>query len=187
MTDAEAAVLSRHFLGARNIIEYGSGGSTFLAVTQTSANVSSVESDWEWLAKMREMPEIAAAEAEGRLRLMHVDIGPTRRWGFPIDESRRDNWPTYAACPWDAQSSDTDLVFVDGRFRVACILTAISKAKSGTRILVHDFWNRERYHIVLPYLVEVERVDTLAVFRRPDVIDTHAVSEIIEEFSHCFE
>jgi hypothetical protein len=187
MTEAEAAVLSKHYLSSRKIVEYGSGGSTFLAVTGTEASVASVESDIEWIGKMREMPEIAAAESSGRLRLIHVDIGPTGRWGFPVDESRRENWPKYAACPWDAQTTEADLVFVDGRFRVACILTTILKTQPGTRILVHDFWNREHYHVVLPHLIEVERVETLGVFRRPEVIDEKRLANEFEEFTYCFE
>ena len=55
---------------------------------------------------------------------------------------------------------------IDGRFRVACTLKTISECYKNRdlEILIHDFWDREEYHILLKYLHEVDRADTLGVF-----------------------
>ncbi len=184
MSDSEFLLFSRYYKSARRIIEFGSGGSTLFAIANTSASVITIESDVNWLGELRNYQEIVTALRTGRLTLIHVDIGPTKEWGFPLDESFRKNWPDYAAAPWRAHSisgrvaqlfgffrREADVVFVDGRFRVSCILTAIEKTSPGTVILVHDFWNRLAYHGVLRHLELIDRVDTLAVFRRPNFID----------------
>jgi len=56
-------------------------------------------------------------------------------------------------------------VLVDGRFRIACALQAALRVRNDCKILIHDFWNRPRYHILLDYLTLSERVDSLGVFQ----------------------
>jgi hypothetical protein len=174
MLPAEFAAFARHYSGAQRIIEFGSGGSTFFAVTNTRARICSVESDSAWIEKLRAMPAIAAAESEGRLRLIHTDIGQTQEWGWPIDDSTQERWRCYPEAPW-AFMRKPDLVFVDGRFRTACILTAILHTRLFARIMVHDFWNRPQYHIALQFLRSIERVETLGIFRRRWRVSEHEV------------
>ena len=65
-----------------------------------------------------------------------------------------------------------DLVFIDGRFRVACILTTLLRCRPT--IVVHDFWNKLKpYGEILEFLDVVHRVESLGVFSpRPDIDDT---------------
>jgi hypothetical protein len=44
--------------------------------------------------------------------------------------------------------------------------------------MVHDFWNRVKYHRVLPFVEELARVDTLAVFRRPSSLNLEAIVKL---------
>lgn len=170
LSDEEFATFSRYYGQARRIVEFGAGGSTYFGVTETSARICAVESDPEWLGKMRSHTAIEAAEISGNLRLIHVEIGPIGKWGRPKDESQRSNWPRYAEAPWQTEP-DPDLVFVDGRFRLACLLTAVLRTRPGTIIMAHDFWNRPNYHGALPFLGWLESVETLGIFRRPRFID----------------
>ena len=103
-----------------------------------------------------------------RLFFYYVDIGKTKEWGFPISNDSKEIFPNYSNDIFNSVDSNTlDIVLIDGRFRVACLLSVILNMSSteDTIILFHDFWNREKYHIVLKYVTEIERVDTLAVFK----------------------
>jgi len=151
---------------AERVVEYGAGGSTLMA-TRAGVHVYTVESDGAWIARLRRHEIVVKAEQSGRLTLTHVDIGPVKSLGWPADESRRENWPLYAAAPWDAKQTP-DLVLIDGRFRVACILQTVLHAPRDCLVFAHDFWNRPRYHVVLPFLQWQQRVGSVGVFRIRD-------------------
>ena len=40
-----------------------------------------------------------------------------------------------------------DLIFIDGRFRVACFLTALKKIKRRTTVMIDDYRSRIHYHL----------------------------------------
>ena len=181
MSQNEVACYSRLLASARSVVEYGSGGSTLLALRLSTGPVYSVESDGEWLAKLRELPAIGEAEASGRLTLRHAFIGPTKKWGRPIDQSGRGGWPGYVTAPWNDEC-EADLILVDGRFRVACILQAVLMGEPHTRIVAHDFWNRPRYHAALEFVEKEEAVDTLAVFRRRPDHDSWRLVKTLKKF-----
>jgi hypothetical protein len=182
MLDSEFLLFKKHYLSANQIIEYGAGGSTYFAVTNTNASIVSVEADLDWIESLRKEAPIAKAEDEGRLQIIHFDIGPVGRWSYPKDESKIHRWSGYPSSPWRTRNGvlgfllgrnrQPDLVFVDGRFRLAAILTSILNSAPGIKIMVHDFWNREYYHPALAFLDEIESVETLAIFRRRGKIDT---------------
>jgi predicted O-methyltransferase YrrM len=49
------------------------------------------------------------------------------------------------------EQQSIDLVFIDGRFRVACCLKCYNVIKDDCLIIFDDFLNRPYYHIVLDY------------------------------------
>jgi protein O-GlcNAc transferase len=183
MADDELAVFGGLLRGAKKALEYGCGGSTVLAASHSNLQVFGVESDPAWLLKVEAQPAISRASAAGRVFLEYVNIGPTKKWGKPINESYRHNWPRYSSMPWSRQS-DYNLIFVDGRFRVACILHAVLKARSDATIVVHDFWNRPQYHVVLPFLDWKQSCGTLGVFQRRSKIDSDLVETLIEKYQY---
>ncbi|HWS77418.1 MAG TPA: hypothetical protein VN205_03470, partial [Thermomonas sp.] len=168
MTDAEAGVLRECFSKAASLVEFGSGGSTLLAVRSPSLRrIWSVESDPAWVARLRAEPEIAGAEHAGRLHLHAVDIGPVGGYGYPRDASKQHAWPRYVESVWgDPAAIETDLVLIDGRFRVACALEALSRCRPHAVVLFHDFWNRTPYHPVLAFTDWLGSCDSLAILRR---------------------
>src|SRR5262245_26436448 len=129
MTFREADFYDELLASSRCIVEYGAGGSTEMAVNRENvAFIRSIESDAAWLKELLSVPAIMTAENAMRLMFVHVDIGPTREWGYPVDCSRRDAWPQYAATPWHPSLPRPDLVLVDGRFRVSCVMHAVLNA-----------------------------------------------------------
>lgn len=183
MAGDELVLLKSLLSGATHVLEYGCGGSTALAASTRDRRVFSVESDPAWLRKVEAHPAIKIASARGRVSLNYVNIGPTKKWGKPLNEDCRHNWPLYSSLPWLKQS-DYDLIFVDGRFRVACILHSVLRAGRDALIVVHDFWNRPDYHVVLPFLDWKQSCRTLGVFQRRHEVDKACVDSLIEKYQY---
>jgi len=130
--------------GAATYAEFGMGGSTLEAARCGFEHMVSVDSDRRWVDSVRAHPEIAPAIAQGRLAALHGDVGPTREWGNPLDDSQARRWPRYIQAQWSEwvrRGRQPDLILVDGRFRVACALSALL-ARDGDaaplRVMVHD-------------------------------------------------
>lgn len=184
MTPNEIVVATSFYASARSYVEFGCGGSTFLAAKMVGERILTVDSDKTWLAKV----ETACGAAGTRLRpqTCFADIGPTRDFGYPADESRRADWPLYYEQVWSLPGSDTaDLYMVDGRFRLACILQILMRAPSDALIMVHDYATRPHYHPAEQFTRELCRVDDLVVLqRRSDFAPNKAMAVML---THRFD
>lgn len=180
MTAAEADAYRGILQKSEKVVEFGCGGSTCVAIEAGVKNIWSVESDKGWIRKLRKEPELAAAIEDGRLHIQHADIGPTKDWGKPADDSSRATWHRYHSGIWSTiPVVDLNVVFVDGRFRLACALQAVLRVGPDCKIVFHDFWDRERYAAILNYTEVVDRVDTMAVLKaRNDNVTTQVLDEL---------
>lgn len=180
MRPREIAMLTGLLGAARRVVEFGAGGSTALALKMGVERLVSVESDAAWIGRLLADDAAARAARDGRLSLLHADIGAVGFMGRPAGDSPRETWPEYARLPWmHTGETPPDLVFVDGRFRVACILETALRVERKTIIAVHDFWNRPAYHGVLPFLDEIDRCETLGVFRLKPDMDREAARSLL--------
>ncbi|MEX1180236.1 MAG: hypothetical protein WEB63_05415 [Cucumibacter sp.] len=182
MSGAEAAAYSALLGNSDVVLEYGSGGSTLLAVASPAKKIFSVESDSNWIDKLRRDGAIGAAERSGRLRLFHADIGPVGEWGMP-DGPIGLNWRSYPLGIWERIGSDVpDLCLVDGRFRVACALSAcVNEGFARRTIAIHDFWNRDYYHSLFPFLDLKARIDTFGIFAPKPGVARSVVIDLLNE------
>jgi hypothetical protein len=165
MTPAELDCYSKYLSGETVLLEYGAGGSTSLAAERGVRSLYTVESDPAWLSKVMAEPAVSAMATAGKARLVHVDLGRVKRWGKPANLATFAWWPGYARRPWQDGYSP-DLVLVDGRFRVSCIMQTLTHARPGTKIAVHDFWSSsdKSLHVVLPFVDLLESADSLCIF-----------------------
>jgi hypothetical protein len=172
----EAEVITRLMRsGHHRYQEFGVGGSTLMAVRNGLESVVAIDSDANWIAAARQTPEIDAAIRSGRVDIRHADIGPVGQWGYPIHRENIGNWPIYIATAWDAwavRNEVPDLIFVDGRFRVACCLSVIlavggaSTPSQDLRVLLHDVSpERPYYDEVFAFFDIVESINTLRVMK----------------------
>jgi hypothetical protein len=143
MSEAELALFRQVLAeGHRRYAEFGTGGSTLEAVRQGFDAVVAVDSDRNWVSALRSHAELRPAIREGRLNILHGQIGPTGAWGGPVGTDSMKLWPNYVATQWKAwaERGDTpDLLFVDGRFRVACALSALLACPAAPpRLMMHD-------------------------------------------------
>ncbi len=179
MSEAEKALFRKSLERAGRYFEFGSGGSTVWAC-QAGLTVHGVESDAAWVEGLKQRLGDAC-------QVLAEDIGPTREWGFPASDVARHRFPAYSEAI-HRHDQAFDLILVDGRFRVACVLNAIrhtltvSERPGDTRLFIHDFWNRRHYHAVLEFLVEEESAETAGVFRIGENIDPERIAAVLEEY-----
>jgi hypothetical protein len=92
-----------------------------------------------------------------RTTLRYVDIGKTGGYSHPQD-------PTKGTQYIHAINSTQDVILVDGRWRVACAISAFPFIAPKGRLMVHDF-GRKNYHSLLHFYDKETEVDGLAVLR----------------------
>jgi hypothetical protein len=169
MSANEIHVLEKYLSKCKIYFEYGAGGSTCLASKYPNIQyIFSVESNQEWIDKVQELPIVKNRVDTQQIEFRVIDVnGNPRSWGYPFNLDKKENWPVYSS-QISKISSDKrpDLVFIDGRFRVACIVMSLLSCSDDTIICVHDFNDRPHYHYVNQFIDVLEKVDTLIVFRK---------------------
>jgi hypothetical protein len=165
---------------SRRYLEFGVGGSTWLACSRPKEWVISIDSDATWIdnvhGKLRQCPTQPI--------LVHADIGPVKQWGYPADESCRCLWPTYHGQVWKKpESVESDFFLVDGRFRVACVMQCVLHCRSSAFIAVHDYSDRPHYHVIARFLREVASANRLSIFSCEPGLDRSAAIEVLSEYS----
>ncbi|MEI0844742.1 hypothetical protein R4M06_12415 [Brachyspira pilosicoli] len=187
MSNDEKELFIKYIKNSKNYIEFGSGGSTFIVSKMTNANIISIEGDPNWIEYMRNNNTIFEAEQTSRLKFYYIDIGKVGYWSRPIDNSAEELYPNYSKYVFTKlnkdEINDIDTILIDGRFRVACALNSIFYCRNA-KIIIHDFFNREYYNILLNYLDIIEKVDTLGVFKIKKDINFYEVEKLINEYAY---
>jgi hypothetical protein len=147
MTRTESWHWFQLLLLATSYLEWGSGGSTVVAAWRslsTPLTVHSIDSSQAWFDHLKAShPVLGRAQAAGALMLTRADVGKTAGWGHPVQWQQRSaslqlqQSSAYVEAV-TASSCCFDLILVDGRFRIACMLHALRLSHSNTTILIHD-------------------------------------------------
>ena len=150
--------------GSRKYLEYGTGGSTYLAA-KLGVNFIAVESDPHFLKSLRKkIVRDGFAKASGQT-YHYANIGLTGYWGYPLrswraSAKRLERFRRYSDPPPECFEGGTlpDLVLVDGRFRVACALKALRmlQHERGWTIVIDDYVTRPQYKAIADF-AEIER------------------------------
>lgn len=167
-------------------IEFGLGGSTIRALQKTNSKIETIETSKEWINIIKKYWYVRK-KLDKQLTIHYVDIGPTKEWGYPVSEQKKESFPLFSSLIFDkTDASKVDTVLVDARFRVACTLMTILKCHSNEnlKILIHDFWNRPHYHDVLKFLEVIEKSETLGVFKVKKDLDLDLCQNLYEEYKY---
>jgi hypothetical protein len=147
-------IFSNECVGRKVYLEYGSGGSTVFACNRMKIpTIISIESDKNFVNLINSLCDRDATQG---VAILHADIGEVLDWGVPKDKAGISEYWRYMSMPWDVakiNKLDPDLIFIDGRFRVASFLYSILNAKKGTIILFDDYIDRPEYHIAQKFAV----------------------------------
>lgn len=182
LPDEEAQMLRRHLKEAKVIIEYGSGRHARMAAEMPGKLVISVESDRDWAIALQH--EIDAAGLPSPAIVQHVDIGPVGAWGRPVDESHWTQFYRYSLAIWDeSYFRHPDLVFIDGRFRPACLAATCLRITRPVTVLWDDYVEREAYHAVEKFAKPVETVGRMARFEiSPGMVKQEDITQLLGLF-----
>lgn len=184
MSHDEKIVFDKAISKSHHYLEFGLGGSSLRVLQKSKAKIYTVESSPEWIIQMRKYALLRCFENK-RLYIFPVNIGPTRDWGYPESDNDQDLFEAYSSSIFEAiDRKSIDLALVDGRFRVACTLKIILSCYENKqlKILIHDFWNRQQYHIVLKYLDVVKKADTIGLFTIKNNVDIESVQNDYESY-----
>jgi hypothetical protein len=159
--------------GSSRYAEYGVGTSTLFVDKTFSCEIKAVETDEIWAR--------GTADVLPGQQIIHVDLGPIGKFGRPKTYDFSHKFREYFEAPF-SEGFKPDVVLVDGRFRVACFLTALKMSSPGTVIFFDDYPYRWTYHVV-ENVIRPEKVSRrLAKFIRPEKIDIGLINKLIDQF-----
>ena len=120
--------------------------------------------------------------------VQYASVGKTGKWGTPIDGSAFRRYHLYPCSIWDIEGfQHPDVILIDGRFRVACALTAMIRATKKTTVLFDDYAKRKAYHIVEEFLPKDAVVGEMAKFTiEPREFPREKLTEIIGYYARHF-
>jgi len=156
LSEIDKKMFYKYLDNSKIYFEYGSGGSTYQASIRENINkIYSVESDPEWLNIIKK--NISKNNITYFYNEMNVH---PNTWGKPGPDStilQHKNYSNFIKKLSLEEQQSIDLVFIDGRFRVACCLKCFDIINSNCFIAFDDFLNRSWYHIVLDYYDIIEK------------------------------
>lgn len=185
-TEWFSSVLQR----SKRYLEFGSGGSTYLAA-KLGVPFISVESDKLFLNAVRAKIENDHLLNEAEQTYHYADIGLTGPFGKPVtvgkpSARRLAAFRKYSDPPAACLSRRfvPDLVLIDGRFRVACalkMLRVLANEEHWT-LVVDDYVNRPKYNIIANYARLEFHVGRMAVFNGARDFQPEDLVAIIRHF-----
>ena len=183
MTENEYKALDYILSRSKVYLEFGAGNTTKRAVLfENIKRIDSVECNLDFINKLVLSEERMREQVEKKRLFIHrIDIGELKGWGYPEDESCKNAWVNYSEIVHKL-GQKWDTVLVDGRFRVACVLNVLLLGNENCKILIHDFWNRNHYHVVLNYLDVIGSVDSLGIFKKRRYCSDVEIKNLINEY-----
>lgn len=160
---------------ARVYGEYGLGASTLWMDANTSARIIGVDTSADWVVQTQ------AQLTRDVHDIVHIDVGPVAKWGRPRSFRKRRNFIHYIEGIWTSDAVP-DVVLIDGRFRVACLLTTLLHARPGTRIVFDDYIGRKTYHLVEEFVPPDAKNTRQAMFTVPERRNMTAIKRLRDQF-----
>jgi hypothetical protein len=176
MAADEKKVFEKLVLNSSKYFEFGCGGSTFFVTNHDNIKkVVSVDSSLEWINNVKQQIN------SPKLKIVHIDF-EYGDWGCPTNPEQKNIWETYSSSI-DSYKDEYDLIFVDGRFRVACAIKAYNHLSENGLVLVHDYRDRPHYHILEQIYEKVDQVRWLVCFRKKQV-EPNILEELWQKYKH---
>lgn len=173
----------KYLNNAKVYFEYGSGGSTYQAAMKNNIlKIYSVESDKVWYDKLK---KILIKNTNLQYIYNEMNTQPNN-WGNPGPNSTKEqhiNYSEHIKLINKDEQKKIDMVFIDGRFRVACCLKCFDVINDNCLIIFDDFLNRSYYHVVLDYydIVEKTKDERMVVLKKKKNISS-IPKELIKKY-----
>jgi hypothetical protein len=185
MSKPEINLFKQYIGQTRKYLEYGSGGSTYLAsLNPLIEYIASVEGLEVWIKKcigLRQIKRLIAAE---KLVFHYVDYNAGDDCGNPINLDKSQMFTVYSNIITTYPINTFDTILIDGRFRVACALKAYDFIDRNAKLLFHDYMSRPEYKVVEEFFTLVDSVDSMAVFQKRADINRDNLEEYIDYYTN---
>ena len=143
-----------YFMKKDNIyFEFGSGGGSTNIASFYKLKTYSVELDINIHQKLK--------DSNIQATYITVDL-KAQKLGYPGQGTTLEDWKKYIEAY--KEEYNADIIFIDGRFRVACCLNIFSKIRNDSIVLIHDYENRKEYHIIERFYQKIQSWDRLSAF-----------------------
>ena len=170
MEESEINFIENYLDKEKDMLEFGSGGSTFYFSNKVK-NLISIEHDQYWAHQMnqkikeKDIKNVKILFAQPNMNYMHGDSP----WAF-----RHQEFKNYIQTPEFIRRNigdfNFDVVLIDGRARVECAKFIYPYLSDDSIIILHDYVGRPRYDAIFQWYEEVECIRTgrsaLAVKRK---------------------
>jgi hypothetical protein len=161
--------------------EVGAGGTTLLAAGSSNViDMTVVEADKNWC-------DMVKAKIERKdVNFVHINYSHGA-WSAPTDKTQKHVWEEYSKYI-QTTNNTYDLIFIDGRFRVACAAASYNYLTAEGYLMVHDFVAEKRKSYAKLYEIYdlVSLVDSLAVFTKK-LNKSQDAEKMWELFKHNWE
>jgi hypothetical protein len=160
MSKAEVRMIEEHLRPEMRVLEWGAGGST-MHFSKLVKEYISIESDQNWANYIR----VAA-----KVPVHFVPPSGTRPPDGPAfyGLNYRQTYLDYVTAPKRLNLGKFDAILIDGRARLFCALEALELLNPDGILVVHDFWPRPRYHLILQWcqvIAEIKTGQSLAILK----------------------
>jgi len=213
MSGPEIALLMRYISKANFYFEFGCGGSTKLVsfYGPPEIYIHSLDSNRDWLLSVANSSFVRTKIEQKKISLQLINLGAIGDWGYPsvvipqhhifppiksgmntgavalppVPQELRGVFATYPNAIRNITST-INVVLVDGRFRVACVINAVL-AQPNAVILVHDFLepgHHQFYNVLLDVMYIQESADTLVRLRRKADATDEILQAVLDKNIH---
>jgi predicted O-methyltransferase YrrM len=142
MNETEIVHLMKYINRNTELLEIGGGGSTIF-LSKFVKKIVTVEHNKEWAGKMFSVLQ----KSRKNNWTLHI-AEPNFPQQHPFQPAQPGQFDRYIN---HIRSLDEvfDVILIDGRDRVRSVEATVDKLKRGGYMIIHDFWNRPKYHSVL--------------------------------------
>jgi hypothetical protein len=152
----------KYLINSSNYLEFGSGGSTIEVLKYNNIKlVYSIENDITWYNKLINIVKDNNLDIDKEFNYIYIPMKVKENfWGHPDNSVSNSIHRSYTDILYDLESdklNKLDLILIDGRYRVACLLKLYNLISEDCVILFDDFINRKFYNIVLNYYNIIEK------------------------------
>ena len=178
---------------AKIYFEFGSGGSTYQAfIRDNIEKIYTVENKKKWQKNVQK--QVAKYLKKNKIKIPNknkityilnkMPLQP-KTLGFPSSQATNQQKKNYSDQIIKISEEDKkliDLVFIDGRFRVACCLKCYNVISDDCLIAFDDFLNRDYYHIVLDYFDVIDSTEDNRMVILKKKQNKEIPNELIEKY-----
>jgi hypothetical protein len=142
MTNDEIVDLVSYITKDTEMLEIGGGHSTVF-LSNIVKKLTTVEHSLVWSKTIKKLMEQNNSDWQ-----MYV-VQPNWPQSHPFQPAEQGQFKNYVDFISTLPNNQYDVILIDGRDRIKCSIASIPKLKVGGVLLIHDFWNRQKYHSLL--------------------------------------